>query len=189
MRHAYNDVYCLRGISPIFSAATKITVNGFRQRKRVKSGLFGFSYRDCDIVQIVQKYCTVALTRAESPLLGTSNFLKIKNYNFHKNIWKPEKVNIRYRGKSFRVAKQRIKGRLVLRFSRCHKTYFYFKYFKLYYRKNKYFKLRTWRGYRSRNKMARVLYDIRRYNVYNKRGLHPRFFFIFLKKGKVSAYR
>lgn len=108
---------------------------------------------------------------------------------FYQNLWRPNKINIRYRGKSFRVIQQRIKRRLVLRFSRCHKTYFYYPLAKLLYRKNKYFKLTTNLKLDQRERLSRLVWHVRRYNIYNKRGLHPRQFVVHHKKGKVSAYR
>lgn len=78
-------VYRLRGVNPIFRAATSTNFASFRQRKRIKSGLLGFSRGNYDVVQIVQKYYSIARAVVEGPLLGMSNFLKVKNYNFHKN--------------------------------------------------------------------------------------------------------
>ena len=150
-----------------------------------------YSVRACGrtIAITVQKYLTYSRTHhvLTRPMLkpGKPQYMHF----FYKNLWRPNKINIRYRGKSFRVIQQRIKRRLVLRFSRCHKTYFYYPYSKLIYKKNKYFKLITNLRLEQRERLSRLVWRVRRYNIYNKRGLHPRQFVVHHKKGKVSAYR
>lgn len=137
----------------------------------------------------IQKYLWICrpLRRTLTPRLKPVKPKKLQF--FVQNLWRPPKINVRYRGKSFRVIQQRVKKRLVLRFSRCHKTYFYYPQSKLIYKKNKYFKLTTNLLPAQIERLGRLVWKIRKYNIYNKRGLHPRQFVVYHKKGKVSAYR